>query len=141
VIHARLPGVARKPLRTPNRARVETLALPLAVRPDGRLARTDAVAALLSVIRAMAAAPASSWAHAPWFGLQEAFGNPSLQREDQHDIQTKLNLALRELGVTWATVVSVNLPEEERRPERSARRFDIALQLAEGNVVHRSLNT
>jgi len=120
---------------------VETLALPLRVDKDGRLARTDAVTALLSIIRAMAAAPATGWAHAPWFGLQEAFGNPSLQRADQHDIQAKLNLALTQLGVTWASVLSVSLPDEERRPEQSARRFDIALKLAEGNVVHRSLNT
>jgi hypothetical protein len=124
-----------------QRARVETLALPLRVGENGRLERTDAVSALLSVIGAMAAAPASSWAHAPWFGLQEAFAKPSLQRADQHDIQTRLNHALAELGVTWATVASVNLSAEERRPERSARRFDITLELAEGNVVHRSLNT
>lgn len=119
---------------------MKTLALPLKVEPDGRLARTDPVTSLLALIRAMAASPRSSWAHAEWFGLQEAFGSPALQRSDQHDIQARLNHALAELGITWATVAAVDLPEEERRPERSARRFEITLELAGGDVAHRSLN-
>lgn len=118
---------------------MKTLALPLRVASNGLLERDDHVTALLSVIRAMAFSPRSTWAHAPWFGLQEVFGNPSLQRADQHDIQAKLNLALTELGVTWATVLSVTLPDDERRPERNARRFDITLELAGGQAVHRTL--
>lgn len=119
---------------------MQTVALPLAVDKDGRLARTDPVTSLLALIRAMAASPRSTWAHAEWFGLQEAFASPALQRSDQHDIQARLNDALAALGITWATVAAVHLPEEERRPGQSTRRFAITLQLAGGDVAHRNLN-
>lgn len=116
---------------------MQTLALPLSVHSDGRLARTDPVASLLAVMRAMAASPRSSWAHAPWFGLQEVFENANLEREDQHDLQDALNRALQGLGIDWATVASVRAPGGRAPGERH---FDVTLQLRDGNVVHRSFN-
>jgi len=115
---------------------VETLALPLRVDKDtGRLVREDAVTALLSVMRAMAASPASSWAHAPWFGLQEVFERANVEREDQHDIQAALNRGLEGLGVDWARVGPVRLV----RGAPGERRFELTLELAGGRAVHRSL--
>jgi hypothetical protein len=116
---------------------VESLALPLRIGKDGRLARTDAVTALLSVIRAMAASPASSWAHAPWFGLQEVFEKANTEREDQHDIQDALNRGLAGLGVTWASVGPVRLVRGEAP---GVRRFELTLLLSGGQAVHRTLN-
>lgn len=134
----RLPAPRREPHPAPQRRfRVQTLALPLSVDRDGRLARTDPVSSLLAVVRAMAASPRSSWAHAPWFGLQEAFENANLEREDQHDLQDALNRGLRGLGIDWATVASVRAPWGQAPGER---RFDVTLQLRDGTAVHRSLN-
>jgi hypothetical protein len=116
---------------------VNTLALPLRVGRDGLLERDDHVTALLSVIRAMAFSPRSTWAHAPWFGLQEVFENANTEREDQHDIQDALNRGLAGLGVTWASVGPVRLVRGEAP---GVRRFELALLLAGGQVVHRTLN-
>ena len=115
---------------------METLALPFSVDDKGRLARTDAVTSLLSVIRAMAAAPASSWAHAPWFGLQEAFAAANVQLRQQPALEDALNRALAGLGVDWARVAAVSTPELQAPGER---RFELTLELAGGRAVHRSL--
>lgn len=115
---------------------METLALPFRVGRDGRLERTDRVTSLLSTVRAMAATPASAWPHAPWFGLYELFAAANLEREQQPALEDALNAAFRQLGVDWASVLSVTAP---RRRAPGERRFDLALSLADGGAVHRSL--
>lgn len=115
---------------------MKTLALPLRVDRNGLLERDDPVTALLSVIRAMASSPRSTWAHAPWFGLQEVFESANTEREDQHDIQDALNRGLAGLGVTWASVGPVRLVRGEAP---GVRRFELTLELAGGRAVHRTL--
>lgn len=110
-----------------------TLSLPLRVEPDGRFARADAVDSLVQLFKVMAATPAGSWGHAPWFGLQEVFAaaNPLLQ--DQQPLADALNAALRGLEVRWARVHSVTTAPALSPGERN---FRIALQLEDGRVEH-----
>jgi hypothetical protein len=117
---------------------VETLALPLQIGKDGLFVRTDRVSSLLAVIRAMAASPASSWRHAPWFGLQEVFAAASADRgEQQPAVEDALNRALVGLGIHWARVEAVTLPREQAPGERS---FSITLDCGEGGAVHREVS-
>jgi hypothetical protein len=116
---------------------VETLALPLRIGDNGRFVRTDRVSSLLSVVRAMAASPASSWRHAPWFGLQEVFAAASSDRgEQQSAVEDALNRALAGLGINWARVESVTMPRGQAPGERS---FTLALAFADGSVIHREV--
>ena len=114
------------------------LAWPIRVGADGRLERTDdPVGSLLSVVRAMAASPASSWGHARWFGLQEVFEavNPELQ--EQPAVADALNHALKQLGIHWVTVTTVLLDHGTPPGER---RFRLTLKTGEDRPVHRSLS-
>ena len=52
---------------------MRTLALPIRIGPDGRLARGDAVEALAQTFRLMATSPRGACGGMPWFGLQELF--------------------------------------------------------------------
>ena len=99
---SRLPGPPGSRAVPRTDFRVELLALPLSVDPEsGRLARTDAVSALLSVIRAMAGTSGSGEGPTAWFGLQEMFAEPALQRGDHRDEQQDRLVAAqdRELSV------------------------------------------
>ena len=115
----------------------ETLAFPLTIGPDGRLARTDRVSSLVAVLGAMAASPASSWAHAPWFGLQEVFAGANVALEQQPALADALNRGLDGLGIGWARVEAVTVPRGHAPGER---RFELTLKLADGRSAHRSLN-
>lgn len=101
--------------------RMPTLSLPIRIHADGRLERTDPVAGLLRLFRAMAASPAGSWKHARWFGLQEIFAGANVLLEDQQQIADALNVALGELGVGWARVLSVQTVRGEAYGERCFR--------------------
>ncbi|HEX2095266.1 MAG TPA: hypothetical protein VHG28_22915 [Longimicrobiaceae bacterium] len=116
---------------------MESLALPLRIGADGRLERTDPVSSLMAVIRAMAASPAATWQHAPWFGLQEVFEGANLALEQQPVLADALNRALTGLGITWAQVESVTAARDRAPGER---RFDITLVMVGGRPVHRSLS-
>ena len=118
---------------------MEILALPLRVGPDGRLARTDAVAALDSLLYAMASSPKASGTNMPWFGLKEVFEAANPEREDQHGVQEALNHALAQLGVTWATVKAVRTPRFGQEQAPGIRNFGITLDVAGRGVVHLSV--
>lgn len=119
---------------------METLALPLRVRPDGRLQKTDPVSSVLSVIRAMAASPASTWAHAPWFGLQELFGQVNPRLENHPALADALNRALAELGVGWIRVAEVKLSRPEAAGTPGTHHFDLTMVTADGTAVHRRVS-
>lgn len=111
------------------------VSLPLRVGPDGRLERAAPAEALMRLFRAMAATSTNAWPHAPWFGLAEVFAAANPQLHDQQGIADALNQGLAGLGVGWARVVyvhSVAAPYGERG-------FQIALELAGGQVVHEAL--
>ncbi len=107
---------------------VRTLALPLRVTPDGRLARDDGATALLRLIQAMVATTAGSWPHAPWFGLHERFLAINADVEDQAGLADALNEALTRLGVTWGRIQQVR---SVRGAEYGERGFSVTLQLAD----------
>jgi hypothetical protein len=116
---------------------VETLALPLRIGRDGLFERTNRVNSLMGVIRAMAASPASTWGHAPWFGLQEVISRASEERgEDQPEVEDALNRGLAGLGIHWARVTAVILPRGQVPGERS---FTLTLELGDGIPVHRTV--
>jgi hypothetical protein len=121
---------------------VETLALPLRVRPDGRLQKTDPVTSVLSVIRAMAASPASTWAHAPWFGLQEHFASVNPRLENHPALADALNRGLAELGVGWIRVTEVKLsrPAPAGAATPGTHHFDLTMVTADGTAVHRRVS-
>ena len=113
------------------------LAWPIRVDKDGRLERTDdPVGSLLSVIRAMAASPASSWRHAPWFGLQEVFEGVNTELQEHPAVADALSHALKQLGIHWAEVATVLL---DRGTPPGERRFRITFTTRDG-PVHRSLS-
>lgn len=108
------------------------IALPFRVGPDGRLARGEPAEEVVRLFRVMAATQRSAWAHAPWFGLQEAFAGANVQLEDQQGIADALNEALAGLGVRWARVAYVHSVPAEY----GERSFHIALELEDGRVAH-----
>lgn len=112
------------------------LSLPLRVAADGRLERTTPGDALMRLFRAMAATRARAWPHAPWFGLADVFAAANVQLHDQQGIADALNRALAELGVTWARVAYVHSVPADAYGERT---FRVALELADGQVVHDAL--
>ncbi|MCA9739743.1 MAG: hypothetical protein R3E98_02410 [Gemmatimonadota bacterium] len=113
---------------------MDCLAFPLRVGPDGRLARTDRVDALLGLVRVMAATSARVWTHAPWFGLHETFGEANPALEDHPRLADALNRALEELKIGWARVDSVRLETRGRFAE--TRHFDVTLRLDDGDFRH-----
>lgn len=107
--------------------------LPFRIDPDGRLARVGRASGLVELFRAMAATPAAAWKHAPWFGLEEVFLEADMRLEDQQGVADVLNHALKELGVSWATVVSVRRPETADAGERT---FAITLDVRDDATHH-----
>lgn len=112
------------------------VSIPLRVGPDGRLERAAPAEALMRLFRAMAATSPLAWPHAPWFGLADVFAGANVQLQDQQAVADALNLALRELGVRWARVASVQSAPGAAYGERA---FVLALELAGGQVVHHGL--
>lgn len=122
----------------PSASLVDTLALPLRIGPDGLFERTDRVSSLLAVIRAMASSPASSWHHAPWFGLQEVFAEATSERgEAQPAVEDALNRGLAGLGINWARIESVAMQRGRAPGERS---FTLTLVFGDGSVAHREVS-
>jgi len=107
---------------------VRTLALPLRITPDGRLAREDGASAVLRLVQAMVATSAGSWPHARWFGLHERFLAINADVEDQAGLADALNDALTRLGVSWARVLQVR---SVRGAEVGERAFHVILQVAD----------
>ena len=107
--------------------------LPLRVGADGRLARGEPRETLVRMIRVMAATPAATWPHAPWFGLQEVFASARLQLAEQEGIADALNAAFRALGVRWARVAYVHTVGGDAYGERT---FRIGLEVEGGRIVH-----
>ncbi|MGE0442938.1 MAG: hypothetical protein AB7L66_17615 [Gemmatimonadales bacterium] len=94
-------------------------ALPVRIGPDGKLLQEDAFDAVLRIIAVMAGTTPTTWPHAPWFGLLEAFGEASRrERQDHENLRDAINLALRELGVADIRVQSVTTGSMDggRRP-------------------------
>ncbi len=119
-----------------NPVREPLLTLPLRVDADGQLARTDARDALLRLFRALAATPAGSWPHAPWFGLQQLLAGANMHLEDQQPVADALNRALTELGVPWARVLAVSTAPQAAY---GVRGFRIALAIEGWQTVHEEL--
>ena len=97
-------------------------ALPLRVTAQGTLAQQDAFDAVLGLIQAMAGTTSTTWAHAPWFGLFEAFAEAaSREKQDHEGIKDSLNQALREMGVGNYQVLSVTTAEIDGSGRRQFR--------------------
>lgn len=105
------------------------VALPLRITRDGQLERGDATEQVVRLIQAMVATTAGSWPHARWFGLHELFLDANLALQDQQALADGLNVALRNLGATWAHVAAVHTARDRAPGER---RFDITL-IVDGN--------
>lgn len=87
---------------------MRSTALPLSVQPDGRLAQIDAFDAVIGLVGVMAGTTSTTWPHAPWFGLLEAFTEAARrERQDHENLRDAINLALRNLGVERVKVQSV----------------------------------
>ena len=112
-----------------------TLALPLRVGPDGRLARGAPADELARLFRVMVATSARAWPPAPGFGLAEVVAAAHPPLEDQQGIADALNAALRGLGVRWARVAYVHTVPAEY----GERSFRVALELEGGGVAHAEL--
>jgi hypothetical protein len=100
------------------------VALPLRITRDGQLERGDPTEQAIRLIQAMAATTQSGWPHAPWFGLHELFLDANLGLQDQQALADAINLALRNLGASWAQVAAVRTARDRAPGER---RFDITL--------------
>lgn len=114
-----------------------TIALPLRVGPDGRLARGDPAGELVRLFRVMVATSTRAWPHAPWFGLAEVFAGANIQLEDQQGLADALNRALAGLGVGWARVAYVRTVPGAAYGQRT---FRIALEAEGRPVVHADLD-
>lgn len=112
------------------------VSLPLRVNADGQLKRADPREVLLRLFRALAATPAGSWKHAPWFGLQQAFAEANMLLEDQQGLADAMNRALEELGVTWARVLAVTTAP---RQDYGGRSFHITLSVEGWQTMHEEL--
>ncbi len=109
----------------------ETIAIPLRVGADGRLARGEPVAELVRLFRAMAATRPNAFPHAPWFGLADEFAGANIELHDQQGIADALNRALAGLGVGWARVAYVHSVPAGY----GERAFRIALEIDGDDVV------
>ncbi len=107
--------------------------LPLRISRDGQLERGDATEQVIRLIQAMAATTAGSWPHAPWFALHELFLDANLALQDQQTLADAINLALRNLGASWAHVAAVRTSRERAPGER---RFDITLLIDGERAFH-----
>jgi hypothetical protein len=113
-----------------------SVALPLRVRRDGQLERGDAVDQIIHLIKAMAATTPGTWPHAPWFGLHQVFSEANLALDEQQTIADAINVALSNLGVTWARVSRMRTAAALAPGDR---RFDLTLLVEGEPVVHGSL--
>jgi len=115
---------------------VRTVALPIRITRDGQLERGEATDQVIRLIQAMAATTATSWPHAPWFGLFELFNDANLGLQEQPGLVDALNTALRNLGAGWAEVQHVRTSPNRNPGER---RFDITLLVDGERAVHGSV--
>lgn len=108
-------------------------ALPLRVTPEGRLAQQDPLEAVLETIRVMAGTTATTWPHAPWFGLFELFTEAAgRQKQDHESLKDALNLALGNLGVAAYTVQAVTTGAADGSGRRS---FQLTLLDRQGQAL------
>ncbi|MHB1328306.1 MAG: hypothetical protein ACYC2K_08905 [Gemmatimonadales bacterium] len=84
-------------------------ALPLRIDATGSLIRQDDFDAVVGVIGQMAGTTSTTWPHAKWFGLFEAFSEAGRRQQQDHEsLKDAINLALRELGVQRYRVQAVS---------------------------------
>jgi hypothetical protein len=112
---------------------VRTVSLPLRITRDGQLDRGEGTDQVIRLIQAMAATTATTWPHAPWFGLFEQFNEANLGLQEQPGLVDALNAALRNLGAAWAEVQRVRTAADRAQGER---RFDITLLIDGEQAVH-----
>jgi hypothetical protein len=113
------------------------VALPLRISRDGQFERGDATDQVIRLIQAMAGTTASSWPHAPWFGLHELFLDANLALQEQQTLADAINTALRNLGADWVQVTAVRTPRSRTPGER---RFEITLIVDGAHAVHGAVN-
>jgi hypothetical protein len=105
------------------------LAVPIRLSDDGRFVTGDAAESLSGLIQIMFATSRQAWPHAPWFGLYETVSAP---KPWGIDVQEALNVALRNLGVSWVSVRHVYDPEMGPTGERV---FRMEFETADGREV------
>lgn len=111
------------------------LALPVALAADGQLDRADLADAVAELIGVMAATSQGFWPHAPWFGLLEQFESARADVQEHPRLADAINVALRELGSSELSVVTVrNAPSTY-----GERRFDLVLTSGDGAPVFRQV--
>lgn len=113
-----------------------SLAIPLALAPDGQLHRTEQADAVAHLIGVMATTSQTFWPHAPWFGLLEQFESVRPDVQEHPRLADAINLALRELGtdgLSVAVVRTASAPFGERR-------FDLIMTDEHANSVFRQVS-
>jgi len=114
----------------------DSLALPVAIQPDGRFRRTDGVEAAMRLIGVMATTHQSFWPHAPWFGLLEMFAEANADVSELPRITDAINAALKELGAGEITVLTV----KNARGVYGERCFEISMRDGRHMPVVRHVN-
>ena len=113
-----------------------SLALPVALAPDGQLQRADQADAVAALIGILATTSQKFWAHAPWFGLLEQFESTRPDVQEHPRLADAINTALRQLGTTELTVTTVrNAPTQY-----GERRFDIVMSGTDDVPVFRQVS-
>lgn len=110
-----------------------SIALPLRVGANAQLVRANATDALMQVIQVMAQTTPDTWPHAKWFGLLTLWEGANPQVEEHPVLVDALNTALRNLGISWATVTSVRSTLADGSGSRA---FDISLRTDDGGAAH-----
>lgn len=112
-----------------------SLAIPLALAPDGQLNRADPADTVARLIGVMAATSQNFWPHAPWFGLLELFESARADVQEHPRIADAINVALRQLGTDELSVVTVS----NARGTFGERRFDLIMTDAGNATVFRQV--
>jgi len=110
---------------------VPSIALPLRIDATGSLVRQDDFDAVVGIIGKMAGTTSTTWPHARWFGLFEAFMEAGRRQQQDHEsLKDAINLALRELGVQQFRVQAVTTVRSDHG--FGHRHFRITMTDAEG---------
>jgi hypothetical protein len=116
-------------------ASVPSLAFPIRLAADGQLERADLADAVAGLIGVMASTSQGFWKHAPWVGLLEQFESARADVQEHPRLADAINVALRELGSTELSVVTVrNAPSVF-----GERRFDLVMTAGDGAPVFRQV--
>ncbi len=89
---------------------MECVAFPLLIQQTGQLARSGgAEDSLLHVLKIMLTTPANGWTGSPNFGLRDSLAELPFKSQVRSETIRRMNENLRELGIDWAEVKTVEI--------------------------------